>query len=47
LSFYKNYFLAVAPKNWFLKNWVEVFGDQFLKADNPFFETQMTCLSLI
>jgi hypothetical protein len=38
--------LVFLYKNWFLviisKNWVCVFGDQFLKIENQFLKTQMT-----
>jgi uncharacterized membrane protein len=47
LSFYKNWFLALAHKNWFLKKLGGVFGDQFLKAENQFLETEMTYVPLI
>jgi hypothetical protein len=36
LSFYKNWFLALAHKNLFLKKLGGVFGDQFLKAEKQF-----------
>jgi hypothetical protein len=45
--FYKNWFLALAHKNWFLKKLVGVFGDQFLKAENQFLEMEMTYVPLI